>query len=232
MELNELKPYLDAVEDYQLASLYGGTLPRRWRIHIGNSAHGKGLFASERIPAGVAVTLYPAHAVGRKKGGNTYTMNVVKDIPYVAREAYFLKTPTGDVQCGYPEMTENDWLIGHMVNDCGDISCFRRGREYDAAVLYSIMSQRANIRIEWYRNIGIMVTKRDVEAGEELTWPYGLAYWFAHCSMPDWNQRITAYLLRQPKERREKMMVLLTSMDDIFKEASVLKASSSSSSSS
>jgi len=230
MNIEEIKPWLDQIEDYQLSSLYStGTLPRKYSIAIrqsylpnGKSA-GYGLFAKEPIPSGVCVTLYPAHATGKKLGEERYQMNVVKDEVFEARQEYMMKTPTGDIVCGYPEMVSNDWFLGHMVNDVADISCFRKKREYESAVLYNIMAQRANMKMEWYRGIPMLVTARTIEANEEMKWSYGTSYWFASLGFKDAEKRITAYLLRQPKAKREKMMTLLTSMKEVFEEAERLK---------
>ena len=226
MNVEDVKPWLDNVEDYQLSSLYGGTLPRKYIIAVRPSKHGLGLFAAQPIPSGVCVTLYPAHATGKKIGNGQYQMNVVQDIAFRAKQEYMLSTPSGDIICGYPEMVMNDWFLGHMVNDASDINCFRKGREYESAVVYNMMAQRANTKTEWYRGIAMLVTTRAIEANEELVWSYGVNYWFASKGMKDANQRITAYILRQPKERREQMMTLLTNMGDIFKESERLRTSS------
>jgi hypothetical protein len=110
-----------------------------------------------------------------------------------------------------------------MVNDVADISCFKKKREYESAVLYNIMSQGANTHVEWYRGIGMLVTTRAIEANEELKWSYGTSYWFASLGMKDANQRIAAYVMRQPKTRREQMLTLLTNMKEIFEGAERLK---------
>ena len=230
MEVEEIKPWLDQIEDYQLSSLYStGSLPRKYHIAMresylpnGKSA-GYGLFAKEPIPSGICVTLYPAHAIGKKLGNGRYQMNVEKDAVFEARQEYMLKIPTGDIICGYPEQTSNDWFLGHIANDVADISCFKKKREYESAVLYSIMAQGANMKVEWYRGIPMMVTTRAIEANEELKWSYGMAYWFASLGFKDAEKRITAYLLRQPKAKQEKMMTLLTSMKEVFEEAERLK---------
>ena len=223
MEVEEMKPWLDEVENYQLSSWGDGTLPRKYSVGVSLSAHGLGLFANEAIPAGICVTLYPAHVVGQATDRGTLRMTVLQDSVFEARPEYMLKTPTGDVLCGHPEMTYNKWFVGHMVNDAADVSCFRKKREFESAVVYGLMSQKANLRMEWYKGIAMMVTTRPVEAGEELRWTYGTDYWFNAKGMKDANQRITAYLLRQPKAKRQEMMALLTSLPDIFKEAERLR---------
>ena len=230
MDVEDIKPWLDQIEDYQLSSLHStGTLPRKYHIALrgsylpnGKSA-GLGLFAKEPIPSGVCVTLYPAHATGKKLDGGRYQMNVEKDAVFDARQEYMLKTPTGDIVCGYPELTSNDWFIGHMANDMADISCFKKKREYESAVVYGIMAQGANMKVEWYRGIPMMVTTRVVEANEELKWAYGTSYWFASLGFDDAYKRITAFVMRQPKARRQEMMTLLTSMKEVFEGAERLK---------
>lgn len=153
-------------------------------------------------------------------------MNVEKDAVFEARQEYMLKTPTGGIVCGYPEMIGNNWFIGHMVNDVADISCFKKKREYESAVVYGIMAQRANTKVEWYRDIPMLVTTRAIEANEELKWAYGTAYWFASLGFNDAHKRITAFVMRQPKGRRQEMMTLLTSMNEVFQEAERLKTAS------
>jgi hypothetical protein len=233
MNVEDIKPWLDQIEDYQLSSLYStGILPRKYTIGLrqsylpnGKSA-GYGLFAVDPIPSGICVTLYPAHATGKKLGGDRYQMNVVKDEVFEAHPEYMLKTPTGDIICGYPELTSNNWFLGHIANDVADISCFRKKREYESAVLYSIMAQGANMKVEWYRGIPMMVTTRAIEANEELKWSYGMAYWFASLGFKDAEKRIASYVMRQPKAKREQMMTLLTNMKEIFEEGERLKTTS------
>jgi hypothetical protein len=112
-----------------------------------------------------------------------------------------------------------------MANDVADISCFRKKREYESAVLYSIMAQRANTTVEWYRGIGILVTTRAIQANEEMKWSYGASYWFSALGFKDAQKRISAYVMRQPKAKRGEMMTLLTSMKEVFEEAERLKSS-------
>ena len=233
MNVEDIKPWLDQIEDYQLSSLYStGTLPRKYHIALRESylpngkTIGYGLFATEAIPSGVCVTLYPAHATGKNLGGGRYQMNVEKDNVFEAKDEYMLKTPTGGLMCGYPELTSNDWFIGHIANDMADISCFKKKREYESAVVYGIMAQGANMTVEWYRGIPMMVTTRAVEANEELKWAYGTAYWFASLGFDDAHKRIAAFVMRQPKARRQEMMTLLTSMNEVFQEAERLKTAS------
>lgn len=224
MDVDSIKPWLDDVEDYQLASLGDGTLPRKYHIAIRPSTYGRGLFATEAIPEGVCITLYPAHAVGKATGNGTFQMSVVRDIPYQARKEYMLSTPTGDIICGYPEMCFNDWFIGHMVNDPADISCFRKGRECKSAMLYGLLCVRANLRMEWYNGIAMMVTTRRVEANEEFLWSYGAKYWFNGLfGITDVNERIYAFLYKQPKRRREEILTFMNHMPDIIAEAQRLK---------
>lgn len=225
MDVEELKPHLDTLApgDYQSASLHGVELPRKYSISLRPSKHGYGVFADEPIPSGVCVTLYPAHAVGKKQDSGNYLMNVAKDMPFQVRKEYMLGTPTDDILCGYPELVDSKWYIGHMLNDVADISCFKKKREYESAVLYSIMSQKANMTLEWYKDIAMLVTRRPIEANEALVWSYGRSYWFNSLGMSDAPKKITSYILKQPKDRQEKMMTLLTSMNDIFKEAQRLK---------
>lgn len=227
MNVEDIKPWLDQIEDYQLSSLYStGTLPRKYDIALRPSSTGLGLFATEPIPSGVCATLYPAHATGKSIGGGRYEMNVEKDAVFEALQEYMMKTPTGGIVCGYPELTSNNWFLGHMVNDVADISCFKKKREYESAVLYSIMAQGANIKVEWYRDIPMLVTTRAIEANEELKWAYGTAYWFASLGFNDAYKRITSFVMRQPKGKRQEMMTLLTSMDEVFQEAERLKTAS------
>ena len=233
MDVEDIKPWLDQIEDYQLSSLHStGALPRKYHIALrgsylpnGKSA-GLGLFAKEPIPSGVCVTLYPAHATGKSLGGERYQMTVEKDAVFDARQEYMLKTPTGDTVCGYPELTSNDWFIGHMANDVADISCFKKKREYESAVVYGIMAQRANMKVEWYKNIPMMVTTRAVEANEELKWSYGMSYWFASLGFKQAEKRISAFVMRHHTVRREEMMSLLTSMKEIFEGAERIKTAS------
>lgn len=225
MNVEEMKPWLDEVENYQQSSWGDGTLPRKYTVGIRPSAYGLGLFANEAIPTGICVTLYPAHVVGTTSGNGTVTMAIIEDSAFDVRPEYMLKTPSGDVICGHPEMTYNKWFIGHMANDAADVACFRKKREYESAVVYGLMSQRANMRVEWYKGIPMMVTTRPVEANEELVWTYGVNYWFNVKGMKDANQRITAYLLRQPKAKRQEMMALLTSIPDIFQAAALRETS-------
>jgi len=233
MDVEDIKPWLDQIEDYQLSSLYStGILPRKYHIALRTSylpngkSVGYGLFAKEPIPSGVCVTLYPAHVTGKKLGIGRYQMKVEKDNVFDTRPEYMLKTPTGDTVCGYPELKSNDWFIGHLANDVADISCFKKKREYESAVVYGIMAQGANMRVQWYKNVPMMVTTRQVEANEELKWAYGTSYWFASLDFNEAEKRISSYVMRQPKARRTEMMTLLTSMKEVFAEAERLKTAS------
>jgi hypothetical protein len=62
----------------------------------------------------------------------------------------------------------------------------------------------------------MMVTTRAIEANEELKWSYGTSYWFAALGFKEAEKRIASYVMRQPKAKREQMMVLLKNMKEVF----------------
>jgi hypothetical protein len=164
-------------------------------VELGPSKiHGKGVFATQTIPADTQVTFYPCDAVYRK--GSLYSSlsskEIFRDSKLRPVDYSIAVWPHNDIQLtGNPSKTDNPLFLGHMINDAvGNVfhglklsdvkhpphsafvkaftSYYTKGREQQncAALTHSK-----------YPIVSIRTTKK-VQKGEELLMLYDAGYWF------------------------------------------------------
>jgi hypothetical protein len=139
-------------------------------VRMGNTTDiGLGVFATEDIPKGTTVTIYPASFFAEKKNGHDY-WSAPDDFPddqrigFIRGEGrkYCMKSSTHEF-IGHPQRLDKWFLLGHMINDRG----------YDGTDVYKPYDN--NNCYYWGNEV---VTFRDIQEGEELGITYGGQYWF------------------------------------------------------
>ena len=146
-----------------------------------SSVHGLGVFATRDITEGSYVTLYPADDIfftptwGQED--HVVTMNGGL-LPKSVVNSYTLKL-TGEYKqlamlgaVGDPRKHDNPHYLGHMLNDSVKLS------NPEAAAVYNRISfLRENCVDVHYEGLQFMAATRDIKAGEELFFTYGVDYW-------------------------------------------------------
>ena len=146
-----------------------------------SSVHGLGVFATRDITEGSYVTLYPADDIyftptwGQED--RVVTMNGGL-LPKSVVNSYTLKL-TGEYKqfamlgaVGDPRKHDNPHYLGHMLNDSVKLS------NPEAAAVYKRISLlRENCVDVHFEGIQYMAAMRDIKAGEELFFTYGVDYW-------------------------------------------------------
>jgi hypothetical protein len=183
------------------AKAQGSLRPAKCRVGP-STIHGQGLFATRPIAKDERITYYPSHGFKIAFGGEEVALMGAQDIPIeavVTRSADALRTcrayrkPT-KAECkhyslrvtpqveiiGYPEFTSEHYLLGHMANDAMKVS----STTHDAVeeLQYTAQALLTNNAVIDTEKMGIMdlaflVATRPIAVGEEITVPYGYAFW-------------------------------------------------------
>ena len=144
--------------------------------------HGKGVFALRNIRRGEYITLYPADGIGfqplawRRDPFLAHMQVIVGDMDHAtaARYSLSISKPMDDVgfmgAIGDPSKYDNPHYIGHMINDAVKLS------SPEAAHVYLRVSSLRENCID-AQNLNVMVASRDIQAGEEIFYSYGVKYW-------------------------------------------------------
>jgi hypothetical protein len=124
--------------------------------------HGIGVFAAQHIPEGTELTRY----------GD-------REMVPGQFDAYGMDFPDGVSRTGDPS-TRDIARCGHLVNDY-DSLVMEPGVTYKDAkrrlAKYETLSTKTNVIFG--DKSGLMISRRDIECGEELTYWYGPLYWLS-----------------------------------------------------
>ena len=175
---------LPLTRNYDVAA---ATLPEPCCKVKPSSVHGLGVFATRDITEGSYVTLYPADDVffapitwgsmqedrafkNRSMNGGLLDKSVVNTYTLKLTGEYKGLSMLGAV--GDPRKHDNPHYLGHMLNDSVKLS------NPEAAAVYNRISfLRENCVDVHYEGLQFMAATRDIKAGEELFFTYGVEYW-------------------------------------------------------
>ena len=116
---------------------------------------------------------------------------------------------------GCPDIINNQWFLGHMLNDNCDISSLKKGKEGKWLQHYRVMEQKANVRWEGQDDCLYVVTVQDIKAGQELLISYGTDYWFNRAGLPTYRQFILSQKAKLPSHKRAQLNVMLHVEDGV-----------------
>lgn len=145
-----------------------------------SNVHHKGVFALRDIKAGEFITIYPAHFIYKLNGMDKillYPLNTLeKSNPDY--DAFF---DFNILISGNPNLTNNLQVVGHMINDGGDISDIKLEDKYHNVLYDTTVEKNINCTYEIgkYKNIMVLwvVATKLILKGEELFTSYGIDYW-------------------------------------------------------
>ena len=165
-----------------------------------SNIHGKGVFATDNIPAGSIITFYPAHSVCidglfyffKDYDNDSFKENIENNnyCKIYGFSGGFSTYTNGDniTIIGNPDNTENTLLLGHMINDAaGNVFENIRYEETDGikfknavATYYVNGKNKKNCKISVQPDslICYVVATRNIVAGEELLVLYDSIYWY------------------------------------------------------
>ena len=142
--------------------------------------HGMGVFALRNIRIGEYITLYPADGIGfqpkawRRNPHLAHAQVLVGDMDHATAARHTLGIHTEDAglvtAIGDPSKYDNPHYLGHMINDAVKLS------SPDSVHVYLRVSRLRENCID-AQNLNVMVASRDIQAGEEIFYSYGVKYW-------------------------------------------------------
>lgn len=176
-----------------------------------SQVHGNGVFAKRDIKEGEFVTFYPcdAYYIGEPaKDGSHAQIRFNSDMSderckeLLMSSTYTLGScGTGNMFIGDPDVTDNAWFLGHMIND-GVAIIKRSGDIVTQCVVYTKASiARANVKIVNLRAgrqlcAVAMCATRDIQHGEEIFYTYDFPYWLSQVGC-ECNQEVMERVLIQ-----------------------------------
>lgn len=145
---------------------------------------GRGVFATQRIAKDTHVTNF---------GGVVWDMRkyFLAEASGDLRVHYALEMPKGSGIILVPEDPQSESLdcVGHVLNDASALTLATEEYEFELQVkeYIELSPRRANVVVQESGNV---VTLRDVDAGEELFFSYGVSYWVSRIvSLLFWDSR-------------------------------------------
>ncbi|KAG5186591.1 hypothetical protein JKP88DRAFT_135917, partial [Tribonema minus] len=156
--------------------------------------HGSGVFAKRDIKEGEFVTFYPCDAfyVGDPvHSGSTAAirfddrMSSEKCEELMKSSAYTLGScGIGRMFIGDPDVTDDKWFLGHMIND--GVAITQRCEDMVTQCVVYTRASRARANVEAvYLSVGrqlcvvAMCANKDVRLGEEVLYSYDFPYWLS-----------------------------------------------------
>lgn len=190
------------------------TMPHHYPISVRPAKHGRGVFADVDIPIGTVITFYPAHYVCEQVKGAEHTISHPQGLPPMD-PTYRITIKDRMSIAGCPDIIDNPWWLGHMLNDPCDFSLLKKGKEGKWFLHYKEAEQRANVRYNTDKDCLYLVTSENIKAGEELLISYGPSYWFTRAGLPTYHEYILRQKARLPAEKRQMINALLSAEDGI-----------------
>ena len=169
--------------------------------------HGRGCFFRFDLPAGIWVTKYPGHFGSKRVESDRTPLTLVnlcggRELSVSDKSRYLehLPHPSGMHSCivGHPDIADNPWEVGHLVNDAATFPPRLAERCYELDDIESMLFIQSNpevfkavidytnadrnVALEFVEHNGLYVvcgyvTTRAVKAGEEAFAMYGHTYW-------------------------------------------------------
>jgi hypothetical protein len=152
-----------------------------------STIHGNGVFAVEDIPIFTPVAIYPIDYCCFRTKGEEIRLQTRNDVPPYNDNAKVLdqyrmnfqlnteNTKLDDMEiCYVADPSKRDYGHAHLINDAG---CMNR-QSVESWNDYMLSFKKSNV-IEYHLgSFGMFfVAIRDIKAGEELLYHYGMSYW-------------------------------------------------------
>lgn len=142
--------------------------------------HGRGLFATDNIPAYHIVTFYPVHWLcykGEKQRTIRIGAKSLQSDPFHADYSINVITPKTSLResiIGDPRICQPGWM-GHMINDVDKISMQPTQKEIQEYCETYAIANVVHITVSRLRIA--LVSVRDISKNEEILFSYGPSYW-------------------------------------------------------
>lgn len=149
-------------------------------VEVRPSTFGKGVFATRDIKKGEHITYYPAHFF--KATAFPFSMtNPEKTKGDRPNDEYQYCSLQGQYSItGNPKLTDNPYMLGHMVNDPCEEVLKRDGESFGKWVGRYLLSSSKKRNCRFYElDSGLIGTKatKDIHSGEEILVFYDIQYW-------------------------------------------------------
>lgn len=149
-------------------------------VEIRPSTHGKGVFATKDIKKGDIITYYPAHYIQPSSFPLFLTPHehTKGDSP---NDEYLYNSLKGDYSItGHPELINNPYMLGHIVNDGCDEVLKREDETFGkwaGRYLLNVSSRRNSRFTELDSGLIAITALKDIKKDEEISVAYDIQYW-------------------------------------------------------
>ena len=179
--------------------------PMEVLFEVKESKYGRGVFATQDIPAFTLLTLYPIHLHLTRLGDGSAEI-CGNDGEW--SEDYSLNTKDGKRAFWGDKNKTHPAFSGHLFNDfCSFTEDFKKG--YDDAelsikyILHAKQYQTAHFK--FFKHLVGVETHKSVKKGEEIFVAYSPVYWLETATQEEFARIIANYLEKQ--EPKKKMFV-------------------------
>jgi len=149
-------------------------------VEIRPSTHGNGVFATRDIKKGDIITYYPAHYI------QITSFPLILTKPEYTKgdkpnDEYLYTSIKGNYSItGHPRLTDNPYMLGHIVNDpCDEV--FKREDEtfgkWVGRYLLTVSMKRNSRFTELDSGLIAITALKDIKKDEEILIAYDIQYW-------------------------------------------------------
>ena len=179
-------------------------------IEVKEGRYGRGVFATEDIPAGVVLTLYPVHIHLTPDGKGQASVIAQKGEEY--DEKYCLTIKSGKEIIYGNKDKQHPALLGHLFNDfCPFTEEFNTTKDIGGLVLKYILyaKQYQQAQFKFFKNMVGIETTKEIKKGEEIFIAYSPIYWM-DTTPKEFSDMMAKYLLSQPEGKKQFIAKLLS----------------------
>jgi len=149
------------------------------RVEVRPSNYGRGVFACDNVRKGDVLTYYPAHYLTFNHMPNIMLTNPDLTKGDKLDKDYMYTSLGNDFSIvGHPELCNNPYMLGHLINDPCDEVWKREGETFGKWYSRYMIKSKMGSNCRFTENgIVAMIATRDIKKDEEIYVMYDVDYW-------------------------------------------------------
>jgi hypothetical protein len=176
--------------------------PMKVMFEVKESKYGRGIFATEDIPAFTVLTLYPIHLHLTRREGD---MAEICGNEGEWDEDYSLNSKDGKTAYWGDKNKTHPAFSGHLFNDfCDFTQEFKTAKDKAEIsikyILHAKMFQTAHFK--FYKHLVGIETYKDIKKGDEICVAYSPVYWLETMSQAEFGELLANYIKKQEPKKQ------------------------------